>query len=180
MTNRTDYLKDYQARRARIKKDFATLCGVAARRVAIDSAGVPYLLSEEAMAEVNEKIAAKRASEKSEKHHTKQQLLKLDVAHRLLEDALLATRASGKELLIAASDLYVPFDCPVFKRELTLRAFSNPDWAPTLLLIKPSLGWVPRNVVVVSKKAARVLTSMETNELVGLGSWLYHNVKGVH
>jgi hypothetical protein len=80
----------------------------------------------------------------------------------------LARRRAEKSKLpftITKSDITVPKCCPYLQVPFSVEG----DYVPTLDRIKPELGYVPGNVIVVTKRANRIKNNATWEELLKIG-----------
>ena len=77
-----------------------------------------------------------------------------------------ATRA-GVPFEISAPDIIIPSHCPVLGVELyrTLGRKGGGPNSPSLDRIKPELGYVPGNIIVISNRANRIKSDAAPHEL---------------
>jgi hypothetical protein len=81
----------------------------------------------------------------------------------------LLKQSRGKLIMLRACDLVIPSRCPLIPTlRLTQRAgrVSN---SPTVIKVIPELGYVPKNCLVVSQRAAKVLKGWTIKDLVSVG-----------
>ncbi len=81
----------------------------------------------------------------------------------------LRKQARGRAIMLRACDLVIPSRCPLIPTlRLTQRAgrVSN---SPTVIQVIPELGYVPKNCLVVSERAAKVLKEWNITDLVSVG-----------
>lgn len=87
---------------------------------------------------------------------------------------LLWSRAKGRATKygipfdIELSDVVVPDTCPVFGTNFV---FGDHDLAPSLDKIRPELGYVKGNVIVVSNKANIIKSNATPEEIVAVGQF---------
>jgi len=68
---------------------------------------------------------------------------------QLLRSARQRAKQKGMECTITQNDIHIPELCPVFKVPLVKRT----EYAPSLDRIDNTKGYIPENIVVVSRKA---------------------------
>jgi len=76
-------------------------------------------------------------------------------------------KAAGVPFTISAKDIIIPTHCPVLGIPLTRRLGRKGgcDASPSLDRIVPQLGYVPGNIVVVSRRANRIKSDASIEEL---------------
>lgn len=83
-------------------------------------------------------------------------------------------KANGVPFTLTLDDLHIPEFCPVLGVPLKVGTGDN---APSLDRLKPELGYVPGNVIVVSHKANRLRSNATLAELAAVAAW-YCNFLG--
>lgn len=83
------------------------------------------------------------------------------------------TRAKeqGIPFRIIIDDIFIPKVCPIFGIELKRSRKVISDSSPTLDRIIPNLGYIPGNIVVMSRKANRLKNNASLDEMILLGKW---------
>ena len=66
---------------------------------------------------------------------------------------------------ITVEDIYIPKSCPVLKIPLFSGDGVSCENSPTLDKIVPELGYVPGNVIVISRRANRIKSNASWHEL---------------
>lgn len=81
---------------------------------------------------------------------------------------------AGLPFSISVDDIVIPDRCPVLDIVLTPtpKGSGRMDAAPSIDRIKPSLGYVPGNVVVISWRANQIKNRWEASELRRVAEWL--------
>lgn len=87
-------------------------------------------------------------------------------------------QVEGIPFTITMDDIVVPEFCPVLGIRLVPGCKVIHDASPTLDRIIPELGYVPGNIVVMSRRANRLKNNASLTELVALGRWA-ENVSGL-
>lgn len=85
----------------------------------------------------------------------------------MLANAKARAAKAGVPFALTRADIVIPTHCPVLGIELVRRIGrkGGADSSPSLDRVIPSLGYVPGNVVVVSRRANRIKTDATTEEL---------------
>lgn len=85
----------------------------------------------------------------------------------MLSNARARAAKAGVPFDIVRDDIIIPSHCPVLGIELVRRTGrkGGADCSPSLDRIVPTLGYVPGNIVVVSRRANRIKTDATTEEL---------------
>ena len=86
----------------------------------------------------------------------------------MLSSAHTRARKRGIPFTITADDISIPSHCPVLGLPLEQGAG---DRAPSLDRIKPSLGYVPGNVIVISSRANRIKNDATPLELYAIAEF---------
>jgi hypothetical protein len=97
----------------------------------------------------------------------------------MVQNARTRAKASGVPCTIKPEDITVPTHCPVFGIPLyrtTGTPFGGPN-SPALDKIVPELGYVPGNVIVVSRRANDLKKDATLDELRRLASF-YSTLRG--
>lgn len=87
---------------------------------------------------------------------------------RMLSAAKKRAREAGLPFTLKLEDITVPDRCPIFGYEFSLGVGTLNDGSPTLDKIIPALGYVPRNIWVISWKANRAKSNLSVEELAAL------------
>lgn len=74
------------------------------------------------------------------------------------------------------SDIDVPWVCPALGRLFTRTGI----YAPTLDRLIPTLGYVPGNVYVISKRANRIKSDATPKEILKVGAWYLEEMENRH
>lgn len=90
---------------------------------------------------------------------------------KMVADAKQRAKLKGLPFDIEASDITIPEKCPVLGIKLVSGKGKQQDSSPTLERLKPELGYVKGNVIVVSAKANRMRNSGSAAELLRAGCW---------
>lgn len=90
-----------------------------------------------------------------------------DPRPQMLSNARQRARKAGVPFGITAADIVVPSHCPVLGIPLVrhLGKKGGGDSSPSLDRIKPELGYVRGNIIVVSRRANRIKTDATPEEL---------------
>ena len=92
---------------------------------------------------------------------------KLKWSHEARKRARKRARALGLPFELKASDVKWVDTCPVFGCPLKIGECMHPsDDSPSLDRIRPELGYVPGNVIVVSMRANRIKNNATHEELL--------------
>lgn len=85
----------------------------------------------------------------------------------MVQNAKQRAKAAGVPCTIKAVDIIIPTHCPVLGIPLARRLGKKGgcDASPSLDRIVPSLGYVPGNIVVVSRRANRIKSDASIEEL---------------
>lgn len=83
----------------------------------------------------------------------------------LLSNARARARRKGVAFTISLADVHVPELCPVLGLKLRPNWRRSEDNSPTLDRIRPGLGYVPGNVLVISHKANTIKAHATPAEL---------------
>lgn len=83
----------------------------------------------------------------------------------LFDNAHSRARKKHIPFTIKLEDIYVPEYCPVLGLKLKTGWLRTRDCSPSLDRIRPSLGYVPGNVIVVSHKANSIKSDATPREL---------------
>jgi hypothetical protein len=79
---------------------------------------------------------------------------------------------TGVPFSITAEDIPVPENCPVFNKPLVF-AQGAQDFSPSVDRRRPALGYVPGNVVVISRRANAIKYNAETSdEVQAVADWM--------
>lgn len=89
----------------------------------------------------------------------------------LFQNAKRRAEADDLPFTIQELDIVIPSKCPVFGIELSIGKYHIHDASPTLDKINPELGYVPNNIIVMSRKANRLKNNASLDELILLGEW---------
>ena len=82
-------------------------------------------------------------------------------------------KARGVPFNLEHGDLKVPSRCPVLGIELAVsEGFGGSDNSPSVDRIRPELGYVKGNVVVISGLANRIKDSATSDQILAVGNWL--------
>lgn len=109
--------------------------------------------------EYRDKVAAQRRT----KHRT-------DPRTSMLSNARVRAKAQGVPFDLTLDDFVVPKVCPAMGIDLFVGGTTCPN-SPTLDKIKPELGYVPGNVVVVSHMANRIKSNATPEQLLRVASY---------
>lgn len=91
----------------------------------------------------------------------------------MLRDARLRATKAGVAFEITAADVEIPTVCPVLGVELVLDATQGGSpYSPTLDRIAPEQGYVPGNVVVISKRANNIKSNATSDEVRRVANWM--------
>lgn len=87
----------------------------------------------------------------------------------------------GVKFSISPDDIVTPEFCPVFNIPLVIAkgVKGSNDNSPTVIRIASSKGFIPGNVLVVSRKAARIKSQSTYKELKVFLQWLEEERKGL-
>lgn len=89
----------------------------------------------------------------------------------MFTNAKTRAKESGLPFSISLDDIHIPKYCPVFGIELR-RGFKRIcDSSPTLDKIIPDLGYIPSNIIVMSRLANRLKNNSSLDQLIALGKW---------
>lgn len=100
-----------------------------------------------------------------------------DPRGRLLALARHRAKRKGIPFSITADDIEVPTFCPVLGLRLQRGEGVACDASPTVDRIKPDLGYVPGNVLVVSFRANRLKGDSDASELIYVAAF-YQQLTG--
>jgi hypothetical protein len=73
---------------------------------------------------------------------------------------------------VTASDLKVPPYCPVLGISLASSVGVASDASPTVDRLRPELGYVPGNVVVMSNLANRIKSTGSSMQVMQVAQWM--------
>lgn len=90
-------------------------------------------------------------------------------------------KKAGVPFDLTEDDILIPTYCPVFgvRMERKLGSKGPAANSPTLDRIIPELGYVPRNVVVISNRANRAKSDLTVDELLSLAEFYRTNMRSV-
>lgn len=86
----------------------------------------------------------------------------------MLNAARSRAKKRGVPFSITADDISIPSHCPILSLPLVQ---GSGDGSPSLDRIKPELGYVPGNVIVVSNRANRIKNDATPQELYALAEF---------
>lgn len=89
----------------------------------------------------------------------------------LLSVARYRAKQLGLPFTITREDIVIPTHCPVLGIPLVLQAGMNSPNAPSLDRVIPSLGYVPRNVCVISRRANSLKSDGTVDELAAIAAY---------
>jgi len=95
-----------------------------------------------------------------------------NVEKHLLNSALKRARSKNLPFNLDQSDIIVPEICPVLDIPIKKGTGKVSGNSPTLDRIKPELGYVKGNVVVISHKANSIKSNATSDEILKVGNWL--------
>jgi hypothetical protein len=81
-------------------------------------------------------------------------------------------RMAGVPFTITEADLVIPTHCPALGLPLAHGEGKIDGASPSLDRIRPELGYVKGNVVVISERANRIKTDAASAEILAVGRWL--------
>lgn len=93
-----------------------------------------------------------------------------DHTSQMLSAARSRAKKRGVPFALTADDISIPSHCPILSAPLTQ---GGGDWAPSLDRIKPELGYVPGNVIVISQRANRIKNDATPQELYALAEFYF-------
>jgi len=88
----------------------------------------------------------------------------------LLAQAKRRAREKSLPFSITVEDIVIPHNCPVLGVSLSIGG--DRETSPTLDRIRPSLGYVPGNVIVISYRANRIKNDASLEEIEALFNWM--------
>lgn len=99
----------------------------------------------------------------------------------MFNNARIRARKAGVPFTITTDDIHVPTNCPVlgiplFKRTGKRGGGEN---SPSLDRIRPELGYVPGNIIVISNRANRLKSDASVKELRDIASFYATLRRGV-
>lgn len=83
-------------------------------------------------------------------------------------------KKAGLAFDLTKEDVIIPEFCPALGIKLCQGTRQEHDASPSLDRIRPELGYVKGNVVVISHKANRIKTDASPEELRKVADWLEH------
>lgn len=91
----------------------------------------------------------------------------------MLSNARTRAKRAGVPCTITAGDIIVPSHCPILGIPLARRLGRKGgcDQSPSLDRIVPELGYVPGNIVVVSRRANRIKNDATIEELAAIADF---------
>lgn len=99
----------------------------------------------------------------------------------MLQNARARARISGAPFTLAVEDIIIPTNCPILGIPLfqAKGQRGGSDNSPSLDKIKPELGYVPGNVIVISNRANRLKSDASIRELREIASFYATLRRGV-
>lgn len=92
--------------------------------------------------------------------------------HRMWRAAKARAEANALEFNIDVADVIVPEKCPILNIPLILNSSKPTDASPALDRIDNTLGYVKRNVLVISSRANRIKSDATAEELFAIAKFL--------
>lgn len=94
-----------------------------------------------------------------------------DPVAAMLHRAKSRAKGAGVPFTLARADVVIPARCPVFGEPLRVARGGPDDWSPELDRIEPARGYVPGNVIVLSRRANRMKNDATIGELLRLAAF---------
>jgi hypothetical protein len=98
-----------------------------------------------------------------------------DPRHGMYWDAKQRAKSYGMAFDICIDDIVIPERCPVFGRPFVI---GNPDWAPSIDKIVPSLGYMKGNIQVISRFANIMKNKATPEQLICFATWVLSQLDG--
>ena len=95
-----------------------------------------------------------------------------NLASAILRHAKERAEEKGIEFSIDVTDIKIPKYCPALGIRLAPGRKRKENSSPTLDRIKPSLGYVKGNIVVISDLANRIKANATVEEIEAVAKWL--------
>lgn len=95
----------------------------------------------------------------------------------IINNAKGRARRKGVAFAITIDDVDIPDVCPIFGMKLKKNKGFSQDNSPTLDRIRPDLGYVPGNVVVLSHLANTIKSTATSADLYMVADWLHEQEK---
>lgn len=89
----------------------------------------------------------------------------------MFQNARVRARLAEVPFTITVNDIIIPTHCPVLGIPLVKNKRGGGNDSPSLDRIRPELGYVPGNVIVVSQKANRIKSNATLKELRDIASF---------
>lgn len=99
----------------------------------------------------------------------------------MIQNARVRARIAGVPFTITANDIVIPTNCPILGIPLfqAKGKRGGGDNSPSLDRIKPELGYVPGNIIVISNRANRLKSDASIEELRSIASFYATLKRGV-
>jgi hypothetical protein len=97
----------------------------------------------------------------------------------MVQNARVRARATGVPFTITKEDLVIPTHCPILGIPLFKGPRGGGDNSPSLDKIRPELGYVPGNIIVISNRANRLKADASIEELRDIASFYATLRRGV-
>lgn len=118
---------------------------------------------------------APEAREKRRKSYTDRHAA--DPLSKMLQAAKHRARKFGVPFDLAREDVSIPTHCPALGIPLQVGKGKITDGSPSLERIRPALGYVRGNVVVVSHLANRIKNSATLEQMISVAGWALRMLK---
>lgn len=103
-----------------------------------------------------------------------------DPVKRMLYNAKARARARNVPFNLLPEDIHIPSHCPVLGLALKMGGSNSTDASVTLDRVRPELGYVRGNVVVMSHLANRIKNSATLDQVRAVADWMEQHEVSEH